>query len=70
VASKKKITMEEFETALNLCNNTASGEDGIRFGMLKELPLEGKNSCSTFLTTFFRMVMFPGAGKEQISSRF
>jgi hypothetical protein len=31
--AKKKITMEEFETALNLCNNTASGEDGIRFGM-------------------------------------
>jgi hypothetical protein len=38
----KQITMKEIEAALNLCNNTASGEDGIRFGMLKELPLKGK----------------------------
>jgi hypothetical protein len=38
----RQITMEEFEAALSLCNNTASREDGIRFGMLKELPLEGK----------------------------
>jgi hypothetical protein len=34
-------TMEEFEAALTLCNNAAPGEDGIRFGMLRELPLEG-----------------------------
>jgi hypothetical protein len=24
-----KIALEEFEVALNLCNNTAPGEDGI-----------------------------------------
>jgi hypothetical protein len=58
----KKITMEEFEAALSLCNNTAPGEDGIRFGMLKKLLFRGeKNSCSTFSTTFFRMALFPGA---------
>jgi hypothetical protein len=26
-----KIALEEFEVALDLCNNTAPGEDGIRF---------------------------------------
>jgi hypothetical protein len=54
----KKITMEEFKAALIFCNNTAPGGDGIRFGMLKELPLEGNK----FLFHIF--------SKEQKSSRF
>jgi hypothetical protein len=56
----RKITMEEFEMAMSFCNHTAPGEDGIRFDML----------FLTFLTTFFRMVLFSGAGKEQRSSRY
>jgi hypothetical protein len=51
-----KITTEEFEAALDLCNNIAPGEDGIRIGMY---------SCSTFSTNFFRMVMFRRAGRGQ-----
>jgi hypothetical protein len=35
------ITMQELKAALSLCNNTAPGEDGIKFGLLKELALEG-----------------------------
>jgi hypothetical protein len=38
----KIITMKEFEAAFKFCKKTAPGEDEIRFGMLKELPLEGK----------------------------
>jgi hypothetical protein len=38
----KKITIEEFATALSSCNNTAPGEGVIRFGMLNELPLGKK----------------------------
>jgi hypothetical protein len=46
----KQITMEEFEAAFSLCNNAAPGEDGIRFGMLKELPLKnwGKSLAPHF----------------------
>jgi hypothetical protein len=36
---EKKITMEEFEAALDLCYNMAPGKDGIRLGT---------HSCSTF----------------------
>jgi hypothetical protein len=52
--------MEEFEVALNLYNNTATGEDGIRFGMLE------KNFYYTFSTTFFRMI-YPCAGKINLT---
>jgi hypothetical protein len=52
----KKITMEEFEAALSLCNNTTSGEDGIRFGTLKKLRLEGK----IFLFHIFNDILLNG----------
>jgi hypothetical protein len=52
----KKVTMEELEAALSLCNNTAPGEDEIRFGLLKELPLEGKK----FLLHIFNDILSNG----------
>jgi hypothetical protein len=54
----KKITIQEFEAALGLCSNTAPGEDGIRFGMLKELPLEGRK----FLLHIFNDILFLSNG--------
>jgi hypothetical protein len=50
----KNTMMEEFEAALSLCNNTVPGEDGIRFGMLKKMPVERK----TFLLHIFNDILW------------
>jgi hypothetical protein len=36
------ITMQELEAALRLCDNRTPGDGGIKFSLLKELPLEEK----------------------------
>jgi hypothetical protein len=56
--------MEEFEAALSLCNNTAPRGDGIRFGMLKELPLEGKKFLLHFFNDILSNVVVPGSWQK------
>jgi hypothetical protein len=50
----------EAQAALSLCNKTGPGEDGIKFGLLKELPLEGKQ----FLLHIFNDVLAIGEVPE------
>jgi hypothetical protein len=70
LAKKIKMENEWVWSGFDFLQQHSTGEDGIRFGMLKELPLEGKRFVLHILTTFVRIVMFQWAGKEQRLSRF
>jgi hypothetical protein len=36
------LSLDELEAALDLCNNSCSGLDGLRFSLFKALPMEAK----------------------------
>jgi hypothetical protein len=57
----KKITMEEFEPVLSLYNNSALAEEGIRSGMLKELPLEMKKFLLHIFNDILSNSVVPGS---------
>jgi ribonuclease HI len=50
------IDMSELEAALELCNNTCPGEDGIKFILLKRMPFEAK----TMLLQIFNAILTCG----------
>lgn len=56
----RKIDMNEFEAALDICNNKAPGEDGIKFSLLKNLPKIAKD----FLLDIFNVILSSGEVPE------
>jgi hypothetical protein len=49
----KPLTMDEFEAALDLCNNFSPGMDGIKFNIYKALRMRAKELLLGFLMVFF-----------------
>jgi hypothetical protein len=51
------FTMDEFEVALDQCNNSTPGLDGIKFIMFRFLPEEAKRGSGTCLVGIFNEIM-------------
>jgi hypothetical protein len=49
------FAMDEFEAALDLCNNSSPGINGIKFNIYKALPMRAKETLLGFLMVIFGM---------------
>ena len=55
----KLFTFEELQLVLNKCKDTAPGEDGVVYKMIKNMPVSGKNYVLKIFNKFFRDSYFP-----------